>query len=324
VDVRRSFATLTGEIIELLFAEPLEHQQAQAIGARLADLVYAHPEALGRTQDVLTHELVAGVPPAPRLALHKHMALVLSEVAVGFTRYVRTTVLTEQEQIRTALVEHRKRVEAALRESEQRLRIVVSNVPVVLFALDCSGVITLAEGKGLATLGMTTEAVVGQSILDLAMITPQIVENIHRALTGEAFTDIVDVDEWVFETRYAPLRDEKDQVVGIIGVAVDISEARRLQGELEAMRSRHTSMTTDPLSDHNSAMPLTCREWDVIQLMMAGKTNREIGLALSISTKTVEKHINNVYAKLGVHSRVEVTMWALHHSRSVPSGLPQE
>jgi PAS domain S-box-containing protein len=322
-EVRPCFSTLTEQSIDLLLAEPFDRQQAQIIGATLARLGYAHPETLGRTLEVLTHHLLAGVPPSQCPALHSRLTLLLSEMAIGFTRQVRATVLAEQEQLRNALIEQRKRTEAALGESEHRVRMVVTNVPVVLFALDGSGVVTLTQGKGLAALGLTPEAVVGQSVLDLTSTTPQMVDNIQRALAGEAFTDIVDVEALVFETRYAPLRDGQDQVVGVIGVALDITERRQVQAELETLRSRSTPMSAAPLSGHEAALSLTSREWDVLQLIVAGKMNREMALALSISSKTVEKHISSLYTKLGVHSRVELITWALRHSQSERSDSAQ-
>jgi DNA-binding NarL/FixJ family response regulator len=56
---------------------------------------------------------------------------------------------------------------------------------------------------------------------------------------------------------------------------------------------------------------LTDREMGVVRLVAAGKTNQEIGLALGISDKTVEKHLEAVFAKLGVASRVEAAVWAV-------------
>lgn len=316
-DIHQALYILTEHILSLLFTETLDHQQAQTIGVTLAGLTYAQPEALGRTQEVLSHELVPDLSPTPHRAFQARVAVLLSNLAIGFTRQLRSTVLTEQEQLRTALVEQRKQVEAALHAQEHQLRMVVTNVPIVLFALDCHGVFTLAEGRGLAALGLAPEVVVGQSILDITATTPQIVENIHRALAGEAFTDIVEVEMMVFETRYAPLRHEQEQVVGVLGVAVDITERTQLQAELEALRSHPTAGSPQLLPASDPAAALTGREWDVLRLIIVGKTNREIGLALSISLKTVEKHINSVYTKLGVHTRVEVTTWALHHATFV-------
>jgi len=56
---------------------------------------------------------------------------------------------------------------------------------------------------------------------------------------------------------------------------------------------------------------LTEREVEVLRLIAAGKTNQEIGLALGISYKTVEKHIDSIYMKLGVSSRVEAAVYAV-------------
>lgn len=59
------------------------------------------------------------------------------------------------------------------------------------------------------------------------------------------------------------------------------------------------------------ANKLTDREHEVMLLVAAGKTNREIGLALGISEKTVEKHISSLLVKLDANSRVEVAVYAV-------------
>lgn len=51
------------------------------------------------------------------------------------------------------------------------------------------------------------------------------------------------------------------------------------------------------------ASELTQREREVITLVAEGRTNGEIGALLGISTETVRKHLENVYDKLGVHTR---------------------
>jgi DNA-binding NarL/FixJ family response regulator len=56
---------------------------------------------------------------------------------------------------------------------------------------------------------------------------------------------------------------------------------------------------------------LTNREIDVLRLVATGKTNQEIGLELEISEKTVEKHLEGVFTKLGVASRVEAAVQAI-------------
>jgi DNA-binding NarL/FixJ family response regulator len=56
---------------------------------------------------------------------------------------------------------------------------------------------------------------------------------------------------------------------------------------------------------------LTSREIQVLEGVVAGKTNQEIGLSLGISEKTVEKHLEGVFAKLSVASRVEAAVRAV-------------
>jgi ATP/maltotriose-dependent transcriptional regulator MalT len=55
------------------------------------------------------------------------------------------------------------------------------------------------------------------------------------------------------------------------------------------------------------AGPLTAREREIAELVAAGRTNREVATQLVLSERTIEAHLRNVYAKLGVRSRVELT-----------------
>ena len=63
---------------------------------------------------------------------------------------------------------------------------------------------------------------------------------------------------------------------------------------------------------------LTPRELEVLQLLLAGKTNKEIAQQIAISAKTVEFHLDHIYTKLGVRSRMLAGIWALQQ------GLPAE
>ena len=58
---------------------------------------------------------------------------------------------------------------------------------------------------------------------------------------------------------------------------------------------------------------LTTREADVLRLLASGKTNRDIAVELVISEHTVGRHLQNLYAKLGVSSRSAATAYAFEH-----------
>jgi two-component system response regulator DegU len=56
---------------------------------------------------------------------------------------------------------------------------------------------------------------------------------------------------------------------------------------------------------------LSAREFQVLRLVAEGRTNQAIGAELFISEKTVEKHLDSIFGKLGVTSRVEAAVRAL-------------
>ena len=58
---------------------------------------------------------------------------------------------------------------------------------------------------------------------------------------------------------------------------------------------------------------LTAREVEVLQLVAAGCSNREIGERLVISRRTAEHHVQHVYAKLGTSSRASAALFAMEH-----------
>lgn len=70
-------------------------------------------------------------------------------------------------------------------------------------------------------------------------------------------------------------------------------------------------MSTWMEDDRHGQMPLSPREIEVLQGVVAGKTNQEIGFELGISDKTVEKHLDAIFTKLNVASRVEAAVMAV-------------
>jgi DNA-binding CsgD family transcriptional regulator len=61
---------------------------------------------------------------------------------------------------------------------------------------------------------------------------------------------------------------------------------------------------------------LTAREREILDLVAEGRTNAEIAERLWLSLGTVRKHLDNVYAKLGVHTRTAAAAFAPRRSRS--------
>jgi DNA-binding NarL/FixJ family response regulator len=91
-----------------------------------------------------------------------------------------------------------------------------------------------------------------------------------------------------------PLLDEIDALARRARIALDRSPADR-------------AAEPDPEAAEGPAeqLGLTPREHEVLLLVAAGRTNREIGAELFMSEKTASVHVSRILAKLGVSGRVE-------------------
>jgi DNA-binding NarL/FixJ family response regulator len=82
----------------------------------------------------------------------------------------------------------------------------------------------------------------------------------------------------------------------------------RLTGQVE-QRATLTPAASAVLDD------LSQREVEVLRLLAAGKSNREIADALCISLNTVATHVRNILAKTGTANRTEAAAYALRHEQ---------
>ena len=77
--------------------------------------------------------------------------------------------------------------------------------------------------------------------------------------------------------------------------------------------------TLEPRNEHPRSMrasltDLTPRELEILQLVIAGKTNKGIAGEIRVSAKTVEFHLDNIYTKIGVRTRLMAGIWAIQQS----------
>jgi DNA-binding NarL/FixJ family response regulator len=56
---------------------------------------------------------------------------------------------------------------------------------------------------------------------------------------------------------------------------------------------------------------LTPREREILQLVITGKTNKQIAQEIFVSKKTVEFHLDHIYAKIGLRTRMMAGIWAI-------------
>ena len=136
----------------------------------------------------------------------------------------------------------KRAMEEALLQSEARLRLMVSNIPVVMFAVDRDFNFTLSEGKGLATIGLEPGEVVGMNALEIFKDLTGLRAAFERALAGETFSQQTILEGIVFEVLYSPLNDAQNHIQGVLGVAVDITEKTIAEQALRDSEERYRSL----------------------------------------------------------------------------------
>ena len=105
---------------------------------------------------------------------------------------------------------------------------------------------------------------------------------------------------------YIPKRAAPDDLVSAVRVVS--------QGNVFLYTSLARFLMHDVMANQNAVEtpdPLTAREQEVLALIAEGMTNREIGNALVISPKTVDRHRENIMTKLNLHNRVELVRYAI-------------
>jgi two-component system, NarL family, nitrate/nitrite response regulator NarL len=58
---------------------------------------------------------------------------------------------------------------------------------------------------------------------------------------------------------------------------------------------------------------LSRRERQIVDALLAGRTNKEVAQLLGISDQTVKNQLTTLYKKVGVTSRLELVLWAMEH-----------
>lgn len=146
-------------------------------------------------------------------------------------------------------VTSRKAAEWDLRIYQERLKIVLETLPVMLWASDASGAVTVSEGSGLACMGVEPGELVGESFERCFAPYPNLVAAAHACASGTPTSQTFSAGEAVFEMYFQPTRDERGAVVGISAIGVDATETHAAEEALRVSEERYRSIVE------------TTREW---------------------------------------------------------------
>jgi ATP/maltotriose-dependent transcriptional regulator MalT len=148
------------------------------------------------------------------------------------------------------------------------------------------GAVTLARGDAAAALTALREALRAWQELEAPYEAARV-----RVLVGLACAELGDGD----------------------GSALELEAAHGVFEELgaEPDRARVASLLAPDRA--RSPHGLSARELQVLRLLASGETNKAIASQLVLSERTVDRHVSNLYAKLGVSSRAAATAYAYEH-----------
>jgi DNA-binding CsgD family transcriptional regulator len=97
------------------------------------------------------------------------------------------------------------------------------------------------------------------------------------------------------------------------GEEMELDGARRVFEQLGARPDLAGVEALTRVTAAKTVGGLTAREVEVLRLVAAGQTNRQIAAALGISGHTVRRHLQNVFARLDVPSRAAAAAFAVQH-----------
>ncbi len=234
-----------------------------------------------------------GRKPQPGLAL---LRLVQGQDEAAETS-IRNTLQETKDTIRRAdLLPAVVRIMIAVKQAEEALEAAQELCDIAnqfeapyLYAMSahCQGAVSLAKGHVQPALAHLQKALEFWNTLHLPY------ESAHtRERKGLVYRELQDKDN----------------------AEAELAAAQWIFEQLKAMPDLERIHRLVKKKRHHQTHGLTLRELQVLRRVASGKTNKLVAGELFISERTVDRHMSNIFNKLGVSSRVEATAFALRHN----------
>ena len=149
-------------------------------------------------------------------------------------------------------ITERQQTEAALAQERSLLRTLIDNVPDFIYTKDTAGRFLLANRSTASSLGLTPAELVGKNDFDFhtpEMAAQYFADEQAVMQSGQAMVDREELvmiggqEQWMLTTS-VPLRDSAGQVMGLVGIARNITDRRQRERELEAIAAVSASLRT--------------------------------------------------------------------------------
>lgn len=210
-----------------------------------------------KTKKVLLEEFEKLEAENKRLKLANKKHLAASQIIKGIGAEAELMTLNDPIE--------KKRAEEALKISEARFRSVINSIQDLVYTLDTNQNITGLYGMWSEMYGFTEEEFIGKKLTTFLSPPQTTINEIAtlRALNGEAikfeWTLKKNEDTFYFESSLTPLFGKDNDVIGVVGVARDISERKRSELRLTESEERYRKLfdfSPDPILVHKNGVIL--------------------------------------------------------------------
>ncbi|WP_210464518.1 hybrid sensor histidine kinase/response regulator [Rufibacter roseolus] len=176
--------------------------------------------------------------------------IAVEAIKTGASDYLPKTLLTPEgisQSIRSAIRLHRieqerLQTQEQLAGTQKQLETVINGAPIILWAADQDGIITMARGKGLTLIGKVESQSVGSSIYEIYGAYPNFLTCVRRSIQGYQAKCTINISGVWFDCLFLPLKDTHGTPGGVIGVAYDITERILIEEELKKAKDEALSM----------------------------------------------------------------------------------
>jgi DNA-binding NarL/FixJ family response regulator len=148
----------------------------------------------------------------------------------------------------------------------------------------------------------------------LMWATPQAQKLLSDALASESDDDVVlpdPIPQWLEQARKGKAGSKATVMATLPGNELRLQYMGKLGANEFLLRLAKDSGAEAPV-EFSSELGLTTREGEVLSWLSKGKTNRDIAQILGLSPRTVDKHLEQIYAKLGVENRTAAAAIAVN------------
>ncbi len=190
--------------------------------------------------------------------------------------------------------------------------------PSIVIITDTAGNIEYVNPKFTQITGYTLEEVIGNNprFLKSGETSREEYKRLWETITSGCewrgvFHNKKKNGELYWESAFiSPVKDPDGAITHFLAVTEDITERKRTEEALRKAREELEAKVEHQMLQRNP-YGLSFREFTILHLVAAGRSDREIGIELGISYLTARKHLENIRTKMNASSRTEASVRAV-------------